>query len=87
MLRSASCRVTITVSVADGQDAGEAAATLRGAIAADQVLQKQSDRAGTTRAVERATDEFVQAVQGGVDYEQLVTLADVAKTQLALLAG
>ncbi len=73
--------------LADGQDAGEAAVTLQGAIAADQVLKKQSDRAGATRALERATDEFVQAVQGGVDYEQLVTLADVAKTQLALLAG
>ncbi|GMR13011.1 MAG: hypothetical protein BMS9Abin29_1206 [Gemmatimonadota bacterium] len=69
--------------IAEGREAGEAAAGLQKAIAADKVLKSQSDRAGVTQALEFATDEFVKAVRSGVDYERLVTLSDVAKTQLA----
>lgn len=73
--------------LADGREAGGAAANLQNAIAKDQVLKSQSDRAGVTQALELATDEFVKAVGSGVDYEQLVTLSDVAKTQLARVVG
>ena len=67
----------------DGQDAGEAAANLGRALAADPVLKRQSDGVGRTAAVAAATARFVNAVRGEVDYERLISLADAAKVELA----
>jgi hypothetical protein len=71
--------------LANARDAGEAAETLGSALTTDAALKKQSDGAGKTNIVSATTSRFVDAVQRGVDYESLVTLADAAKTELSEL--
>ncbi len=68
--------------LANGTDAGAAAARVMQELQEDMALRQVLHRAGTRAELEAAVGRFARSVAGGADYESLVSQADAAKRLL-----